>query len=68
MIPRRRDWAKSVIESNNDWNMVKPWAFALRSMAGMNMPVLARDLSTDGRTVEKASVRLFRVLVGVVSA
>ena len=39
---------------------------ALRSMAGLDMPLLARDLSTDGRTVEKTEVRWFRVLVSVV--
>ena len=32
------------------------------------MPLLARDLSTEGWAVEKAAVRLFRVLVSVVSA
>ena len=32
------------------------------------MPLLARDLSTDDRTVKKAAVRLFMVLVSVVPA
>jgi hypothetical protein len=65
-MPRRRDWAKSVIESSSDLNRVKSWAFASRSMAGLDMPLLARDVSTDGRTVDKAAVRLFRVMVSVV--
>ena len=65
---RRRDWAKSVIKSSSDLNMVKSWVFALRSMAGLDMPLLARDLSTDGRTVEKAAVRWSRVQVSVVLA
>jgi hypothetical protein len=46
--------------------MFKSWVFALRSMAGLEMPPLACDLSTEGRTVEKAAVRLFKVLVSVV--
>ena len=66
MMPRRWDWAKSVFESSTDLNRVKSWAFALRSMAGLDMPMLARDLSTDIRTVEKAAVRWYRVLVSVV--
>jgi hypothetical protein len=37
-------------------------------MAGLDMPLLARDLSKDGRTVEKAAVRWPRVLVSVVLA
>ena len=66
MMSRKRDCAKSVIESNNNLNIVKSWAFALWSVAGLEMPMLARDLSTDGRTVEKAAVGLSRVLVRVV--
>jgi hypothetical protein len=38
-------------------NKVKSWAFALWSVAGLGTPLLARDLSADGRTVEKAAVR-----------
>ena len=57
MMPRRRDWAKSVIESIRDLNRMKSWVFALWSVAGLDTPLLARDLSTDGRTVEKAAVR-----------
>ena len=68
MMPRRRDCAKSVIDSSIDLNRVKSWAFALWSVAGLEMPQLARDLSTDGRTVEKAAVRWSRVLVSVVPA
>ena len=67
-MPRRRDWAKSVIESSNDLKRVKSWAFALKSMAGPDMPLLARNLSTNGRTAEKAEVRWSRVLVSVVPA
>jgi len=67
-MPRRRDWAKSVIEAINDLNRVKSWAFALWSVAGLDAPLLARDLSTYGLAVEKAAVRLSRVLVSVVSA
>ena len=52
----------------SDLNRLKSWAFVLRSMAGLEMPLLARDLSTEGRTVEKATVKLFRVLVSVVPA
>ena len=66
MMPKRRDWAKSIIESIRDLNMVKSWVFALWSVAELDMPLLVRDLSTDGRTVEKAAVRFFRVLVSVV--
>ncbi len=33
MMPRRRDYARSVIESRGDLNRVKSWAFALWSMA-----------------------------------
>ena len=67
-MPKRRDSAKSVIDSSSDLNMVKSWAFALWSMAGLGMPLLARALSNEGRTVEKAAVRWFRVLVSVVPA
>ncbi len=67
-MPRRRDCAKSVTESNNDLNRAKLWAFALWSVAGLEMPLLARDLSTDDRTMEKAAVRWSRVLVSVVTA
>ncbi len=56
MIPRKRDCAKSVIDSNSDLNRVKSWAFALWSVAGLEMPLLVRDLSTEGQTVEKAAV------------
>jgi hypothetical protein len=67
MMPRRRDCAKSVIESSSDLNRVKSWAIALLwSMAGLEMLLLARDLSTNDRTVEKAVVRWSRVLVSVV--
>jgi len=65
-MPRRRDWAKSVIESNSDLNKVKSWAFTLWSVAGLDMPLLPHDLSIDGRTVKKAAVRWSRVLVSVV--
>ena len=68
MMPRRRDRAKFVIESINDLNRVKSWAFALWSVAGLEMSLMVRDLSTDGRTVEKAAVRWSRVLVNVVPA
>jgi len=40
----------------------------LWSVAGLAAPLMARDLSTFGRTVEKAAVRLSRVLVSVVPA
>ena len=35
-------------------------------MAGLAAPLLARDLSTAGQTVEKAAMSLSRVLVSVV--
>ena len=57
IMPRRRDCAKSVIESRSDLNMVKSWALAFWYVSGLEMPLLARDLSTDGRTAEKAAVR-----------
>jgi len=41
---------------------------ALWSMVGLEAPLLARDLSTVGRTVEKAAVRCSRDLVSVVPA
>ncbi len=66
MMTKRWDWAKSVIESSSDLNMVKSWAFALWSVAGQDAPLLARDLSADGRTVKMAAVRWSRVLVSVV--
>ncbi len=66
MMPRRRDCAKSVTDSYNDLNRVKSCAFALWSVAGVEMPLLAHDLSTNGRTVEKAAVRWSRVLASVV--
>ena len=68
MMPRRRDWDKSVIESSSDLNMVKSLAFAFWSVVGLDAPLLARDLSTDGRTGEKAAVRWSRVLVSGVPA
>ena len=67
-MPRRRDCAKSVIESKSDLNRVKSWAFTLWSVAGLEMLLLAHDLSTEGRTVAKATVRWSRVLVSVVTA
>ena len=68
MMPRRRDCAKSVIESRSDLNRVKSWDFALWFVAGLKMPLLARDRSTEGLTVEKAAVRWSRVLMSVVPA
>jgi hypothetical protein len=68
MMPRRRDWAKSIVESSNDLNMAKSWTLALWSVAGLDAPLLARDLSTVGRTVEKAAARWARVMVSVVPA
>ena len=68
MMPRRRDCAKSVIESRSDLNMDKSWAFALWSVAGLKMSLLARDRSTEGLTVEKATMRWSRVLVSMVPA
>jgi hypothetical protein len=68
MMPKRRDCAKSVIESRSDLNRVKSWAFALWSVAGLELLLMARDVSTEGRTVEKAAVRWSRVLVSVVPA
>ena len=41
---------------------------ALWSVAGIEAPLLASDLSTVNRTVEKAAMRWYRVLVGVVPA
>ena len=55
-------------ESNDDLKRVKSWALALWSVAGLTTPLLARDLSTLGRTVEKAAVGWSRFLVSVVSA
>ena len=40
----------------------------LWSVAGLATLLLARDLSTLGRTVEKAAVRWSRVLVSVIPA
>ena len=68
MMPMRRDCAKSVIESSSDLIKVTSWAFALWSVAGLEVPLLAREFSTDGRTMEKAAVRWFRVLISVVPA
>ena len=68
MMPKGRDWAKSVSESNNDLNMVQSWVLALCSVAGLVAPMMAHDLSTFGRTVEKAAVSWYRVRVSVVSA
>ena len=66
MMPKRRDWAKSVSESSNDLNKAWLGALALWSVAGMDVPLLAHDISTVGRTVETAAVRWSRVLVSVV--
>ena len=41
---------------------------ALWSVARLEAPLLARDLSTVGRTVEKAAVRCSRAIVSVVPA
>ncbi len=49
-------------------NRALSWALALWSMAGNESPLLVLDLSVIGRTVEKAVVSLFRVLVSVVPA
>ena len=68
MVPRRRECAKSVIESKSDLNMVKSWALTLWSVSGLEMPMLDRNFSTDGRTVEKAAVRWDSVLVIVLPA
>ncbi len=68
MMPSRRDCAKSVIESSRSLNRVNSWVFALWSVSGLGMPLLARDLSTDGRIAEKAAVSWSRVLVSVVPA
>jgi len=68
MMSRRRDCAKSVIDSSSDLNRVKSWSFALCSVAGLEVPMLAREFSTNCRTVEKAAVRWFGVLVSVVPA
>ncbi len=68
MMRRRRDCAKSVIESIRDLNRMKSWAFELWSVAGLKMPLLARDRSTEGLTVEKAGMRWFSVFMSVVPA
>jgi len=41
---------------------------ALWSVVELETPLMARDISTVGRTVEKAAVRCSRVLVSVVPA
>ena len=58
----------SVSESSSDLNRVQSWVHTLWSVAGLVAPLLARDLSTVGRTVEKASVSWYRVRVSVVPA
>ncbi len=68
MMPRRRDCAKSVIESRSDLNRMKSWTFALWSVAGLRIPLLARDRSAQGLTMENAAVRWSSVLVSVVPA
>jgi hypothetical protein len=68
MMPKSQDWARSVSESISDLNRKWSWVLALWSVAGLEAPLLSRDLSTVGRTVEKAAVRCSRVLVSVVPA
>ncbi len=65
-MPKRWDCVKSVSKASSDLNRVLSWFLALWSMAGLKAPLLARDLSTVGRTVEKVAVRCSRVLVSVV--
>jgi hypothetical protein len=67
-MPNRWDLAKSVIESSSDLNREKSWIMAMWSVAGLEAPLLAHDLSTVGRTLEKAAVRGSRVLMSVVPA
>ena len=57
-----------MIEARSDLNRMKSWAFALWSVAGLRMPLLARDRSTEGLTMESAAVRWSSVLVSVVPA
>jgi hypothetical protein len=66
MMHKRRDLAKSMSESNNNLNMVQSWILALWSVAGLAAPLLARDLSKVGWTVEKTAASWSRVLVSVV--
>ena len=62
MMHRRRDCAKSVIDSNNDLNMVKSWAFALKSAARMETPLLVLDLFAFCRYIMVVCIpRVFRV-------
>ncbi len=67
-MPKRRDWAKPVSESNSDLNRVYSWLLAFWSVAVSVSPLLVLDLTVVGRTVEKAVVRWSRVLVRVVPA
>ena len=55
-------------ESNNDSNMLYSWPLALWSVVGLAAPLLARNLSTVGRTVEKAAVSWCKVLMSGVPA
>ena len=55
-------------ESNNDLSMFYSWVLELWSVAGLVAPLMARDLCTFGRTVEKAAVSLSRVMVSVIPA
>ena len=63
MMPKRRDSAKSVSEYSIDLNMFLSSVMALLSVTGLAALLLARDLSTVGRTVEKAVMSWYRVLV-----
>ena len=65
-MPRRRDCTKSERESSDDRKKMVSWVLAMLSVVGSRMPRLALDLSTEGRTAERAEVKLLRVLSEVV--
>jgi hypothetical protein len=56
IIPRRRECAKPVSESNSDLNKRLSWLLALDSVAGPRMLLLALASSTCCRIVERAAV------------
>jgi hypothetical protein len=63
IMPRRRDRAKSERKSNNDQKRMVSWVLALLFVVGTAMALRALDIvSREGRTAERAEVRLLGVL------
>jgi hypothetical protein len=69
-MPKRRDCAKFAIESSSDLNKVKSWAFALWSVAGLEMPLIVWGVESRRNILESrwhcgAAIQLTQVVVKV---